>query len=718
MHALLLSLALTLGASDKPTLAVLYFDNNTKNADLDVMRKGLADMIVTDLVAWDGVTVVERDKFEAVVAELKLQRTKYFDQSTAVKIGKFLEARYLLTGSMMISGEKLILDAKLVDATKNAVVVTARADGGKDEVFEIEQALVERVAAGIDVKVKNERDRRRAKVPSLEALVDYSKAIDLSDSGKLDEAQKAFAALVSKSPTFLMARERKEQAVKALEAYNRKKRELISESALRVAKAADEALKAEGRFEALSPSEQATLLVLRRVKGRFLGRLLKQAVSSHESSLRVVLPSKQKQAMEAMRAWLANQQRYLDELAVHGRASAPGRTEASIAPDVLNDITDSGLGPATLAGADQAFAELVRFVFQGHVVSGQDEKGRDADFTVAPTWADLTPDDAKALWKAIDERIEKAMKAAAGAPPEKRDQTARVAAGLLEDKAELLASLRRDDDAVAAFQLILDTYPTDSRNGWRETAIKKLIGGAHDYERDVRERFAKGLRTCEDMDLRVGAGRVADDRVRHQGIDALERFWAELIKACPPSAKTRNVLAYVAKDLAMDAARYEDCERSKRFWRRYIENDGSISDMLGYHRNHTPWCEYGDVTADVLWMKFRLDRHHTPEVNQHLVSVRSHDGKQLSISGRNERGSIDLALYLTPAGGGWSCRDATWRTRDGDQVTGTCVVKLTKEAKDRGDFDEGTFSATFTFQQDGHGMKTELSDGEFRVRRQ
>jgi len=719
MHAALLTLALALGASEKPTLAVLYFDNNTKNADLDVMRKGLADMMVTDLVAWDGVTVVERDKLEAVVAELKLQRTKYFDQAQAVKIGKFLQAQYLLTGSMTISGDKLILDAKLLDANKNSIVVTARADGPKDEIFEAEQALVERVTAGIDLKVKNEGARRKAKVPSIEALIAYSKAMELSDSGKIEEAQKAFAALVSKSPTFLMARERKEQAVKALAEYNKRKSEIITESAVRVAKAADETLKAEAKFSQLSTPEQAKVLAMRRVKAHFLARVLRQYLSTRESSLRVVLTPKRQQAIEAMRAWHANQLRYLDELRLHAGGSANFRpTDATLEPELLNDLTDSGLGPATLVSADQAVAELSAFVFGGRVSVGVDGKGARADYTVAPTWADLSPDDAKALWKQLDERIEAAMKAAADASAAQRDSTARIAAGLIEDKAELLMRLQRDDDAVAAFQLILDTYPTDSRNSWREGAIKKLIGGAHDYERDVRERFAKGLKSCQDMDLRVGAGRVCDDRVRHEGIEALDRFWEQVTKACPPTTRTRNVLAYIAKDLAMDAARYDDCDRARTYWRRYVENDGSISDMLGYHKNYTPWCDYGDVTRDVLWMKFTMDRGWTPEVDQHLVSVRSSDGKQLAISGHNERGSIDLTLYLVPDGASWRCRDATWRTRDGDQVTGTCSAKLTREAKDKGDFDEGTFEATFTFKQDGHGMKTELTRGEFRVRRQ
>lgn len=721
MHAVLLSLALALGAdkppSDKPTLAVMYFDNQTNDGNLDVMRKGLADMMVTDLVSWDGVTVVERDKFEAVVGELKLQRSKYFDQATVVKIGKFLDARYMLAGTMTFSADQLILDARLIDASVNKNVVTARAKGPKDDVFAVEQSLVEQVANGIELKLKNEGARRKAKVPSLELLLDYSKAIDLTDQGKVEEAQKAFAALVSKSPTFLMARERKEQAVKALEEYNKRKTEIISASAIRVAKAADEALKRENDFAKLSTSEQALLLSMRRVKGHFLGRVLRQYISNREGSLRVVLQPKRQQALEGMKNLYANHRAMLDELAIYGRTSSSG-SSGTLSAELMNDIADSRLGPITIESEDRAFDRLLKFVFLGRVDDGKDAEDRDQDYTVAPTWADLSPNDATALWKELDARIDQQMKRATSAAAVDRDRTAREAILAIERKAELLTRLHHDDEAVGAWQMILDAFPTDSRNPWREKEIKKLIGGEHDADRDRRERWQKGLKGCEDMDLRVGSSGAADEAVKHQGIAGIDSFWATVSKACPVTAKTRNVMAYMAKDLAMDAARYGDCELSKKYWRIYIEMDGSVSDMLGYHKNYTPWCEYGDVTKNVLWIRFTMDGGWTPEVDQYMSSVKSYDGKQLAISGHNKTDSINLSLYLVPEGKSWKCRDATWRTRDGDQVTGTCTAKITKEAADKGDFDEGTFSATFTYQQDGHGMKTELTKGDFRVRRQ
>lgn len=722
LNAALLTLSLTLAAG-KPSLAVLYFDNNTKSEDLEVMRKGLADMMVTDLVAWDGVAVVERDKFESVVAELKLQRTKFFDQSTAVKIGKFLEAQYLLTGSMAISGQKLILDARLLDTSKNQVVVTARADGPKDDVFPIEQELVERIAAGIDLKVKNEGARKKAKVPSLEALLAYSKAIDLTDQGKMEEAEAAFAALVSKSPMFLMARERKDAAVKALGDYKKRQRDLVTASTLEVGKLADDVLKKEEAYASLTPAEQTRFLAMRQVKRQFLARLLRQHLSSRDARTKAVLPNKRAQALEILKALYTNDAKLLVEVSTRAGSSMDW-SDSAIDPTVANQVREAFFDPPSAPSEVTVLTRHIRFVFEGDLDDGVGLDGQNASYRVIPTWADLSPADAAATWKLLDARIERALAAASSAAAAQQQLKQYEAIQLLEMKAETLARLRRDDDAVSAFQRILDLFPTANGNASRERKIKQIIGGEHDHERNALERFAKGLKTCEDMDLRVGAPYAEEDFLKHKGIDGIDAFWAVIEKACPPSSKNRSILAYLAKDLAMDLARFDQCERSKAYWLKYLEHDGSVSDMLGYHKNYTPWCQYDDLRAKVSW--FRFDEANFDEkfgtrnrgLEEGQMSVRAHDGSQLALSARNETGSLDVSLYLVPDGQGWKCRNASWRNRDGDQVDGTCTAKLTRLGKDKGDFDEGTFTANFTYQQDGRPYVVKLLNGDFRLRRQ
>src|SRR5690349_11164353 len=81
------------------TVAVLYFDNNTALREYDVLQKGMADMLITDLMASDQLRLVEREKLDQVIGEIKLQRSKFFDAATAVKLGKIVGAGYAVTGA-------------------------------------------------------------------------------------------------------------------------------------------------------------------------------------------------------------------------------------------------------------------------------------------------------------------------------------------------------------------------------------------------------------------------------------------------------------------------------------------------------------------------------------------------------------------------------------------------------------------------------------------
>src|SRR5512140_614075 len=92
------------------TIAIAYFDNNTGSADLEPLRKGLADMLITDLGNIGSLQIVERDKLNQVLGELKLSQSKFIDPKTAQKLGKGLAAEFIMTGGYVVSGDNLRVD--------------------------------------------------------------------------------------------------------------------------------------------------------------------------------------------------------------------------------------------------------------------------------------------------------------------------------------------------------------------------------------------------------------------------------------------------------------------------------------------------------------------------------------------------------------------------------------------------------------------------------
>ena len=209
LQTLALLLLLTASASPKnPTLAIAYFDNNSNSAEFDPLRKGLADMLITDLLGMSAVQVVEREKLNVILDELKLSQTKTIDKTSALKVGKVLAAQYVLTGSMTVSKDSLRIDAKVLKTLDGTVVSSDKVEGPKNDFFAVEKELVDVLVRVLQLKLSpDEKSKlRRNPTQSFDAWNTYSRALDAKDHGNLDEARKLFADAISADPNYAAAR--------------------------------------------------------------------------------------------------------------------------------------------------------------------------------------------------------------------------------------------------------------------------------------------------------------------------------------------------------------------------------------------------------------------------------------------------------------------------------------------------------------------------------
>src|SRR5215468_5379524 len=133
-----LALVLAPAAAGARTIAIAYFDNNTGNAELDPLRKGLADMLITDLGQVTSLQIVERDKLNQVLGELKLSRSRFIDPRTAQKLGKGLAAEFIMTGAYLVAGDTLRVDVRVVEVKTGRVAATDKVEGPKADFFALE----------------------------------------------------------------------------------------------------------------------------------------------------------------------------------------------------------------------------------------------------------------------------------------------------------------------------------------------------------------------------------------------------------------------------------------------------------------------------------------------------------------------------------------------------------------------------------------------------
>jgi TolB-like protein len=210
----------------KSVLAVLAFENNTGQDRYDPLGKGLANMMTSDLSAVPELQLVEREQMQALIEELQLQQTEYFDSETALRVGQFVGAEHVVVGSIVAVSPEIRLDTRVVRIETGEVVQTANVTGNENELFDLQQRLADTLIEGIDVVLSPEdqaalRAQQQAnRIDDLETMLLYSEALDYYDRGdyvgaveRLNEVRERAPASQMVSAALELARSRAAGAV-------------------------------------------------------------------------------------------------------------------------------------------------------------------------------------------------------------------------------------------------------------------------------------------------------------------------------------------------------------------------------------------------------------------------------------------------------------------------------------------------------------------------
>ena len=208
-------------ADNRPTVAVLYFDYAGKDEQMAVLRKGLAQMLISDLSALDQVRIVERERLQEVLDEIKLGGTAKIDPASAARAGKLLGARFMVLGSYFDLMGALRADARLVEVETGRVIRSTGANGKPDDFLTVEQKLGDELTKMLTTqlppraadagRVKAPDDKPRVAAPKKPAqlktktAVQYAKALDAMDKGNKAAAKEALQTVVKEQPDFRLA---------------------------------------------------------------------------------------------------------------------------------------------------------------------------------------------------------------------------------------------------------------------------------------------------------------------------------------------------------------------------------------------------------------------------------------------------------------------------------------------------------------------------------
>jgi TolB-like protein len=141
----------------KPSVAVLPFANMSTNPDDEYFSDGLTEDIITELARFRELAVIARNS-----------TFRFKNQPTDVaSIGRELGARYVVEGSVRRAGERIRINAQLVEADSGTHVWADRWDRDISDIFAVQDELTRMIAANLGVRVQDAAlDRSLQKHPS------------------------------------------------------------------------------------------------------------------------------------------------------------------------------------------------------------------------------------------------------------------------------------------------------------------------------------------------------------------------------------------------------------------------------------------------------------------------------------------------------------------------------------------------------------------------
>ncbi|MBN2693054.1 hypothetical protein JXR93_00200 [bacterium] len=213
------------------TITILNFDNNSGLKKYNPLGKGLADMLTTDLTYVKGLTIVERDKLQELMNEIKLSKTAFIDKKTAVKLGKGVSAKWILKGSFITVKGNLRIDVNIIETESGKVVDSAYVEGNEASFFKMEKQLIKKIVKAIrtdETKIPDsfEKESESKELKNFDVVLNYSKGVELYDDGKFEEAEKEFKKTLEFDNNFSYSIEFLDKLEKRMAQYQKKADEI------------------------------------------------------------------------------------------------------------------------------------------------------------------------------------------------------------------------------------------------------------------------------------------------------------------------------------------------------------------------------------------------------------------------------------------------------------------------------------------------------------
>ena len=198
-------------APGKPSLAVMYFENNTGDEGLDHWRKALSDLLITDLSQSKYLRVLSGESIFNILSQLNQLEAKSYSSEVLQQVAARGRVEHILVGKYAKAGDAFRIDIVLQEASTGELLGSERVEGiGEESMFSMVDELTRRIKANFKLsaeQIASDIDREVGKITtsSPEAYKYYSEGRKYFNQGDYRQSIPFMERAVAIDPEFAMA---------------------------------------------------------------------------------------------------------------------------------------------------------------------------------------------------------------------------------------------------------------------------------------------------------------------------------------------------------------------------------------------------------------------------------------------------------------------------------------------------------------------------------
>jgi len=196
--------------SGRPSLAILYFKNNTGDKNLDFWREALSDLMIDDLSQSKYIYVLAKDRLFNIMQKLNLLEAKNYSSKEIKQVAARGVVNHVLQGNYLKAGDLFRITITLQDAGSGELVASEWAEGIEEKIFSMVDELTMKIKENFnlsDEEIAGDIDMEVGKITtsSPQAYRYFSEAEKCYYSGDYREAIRIGEKAIEIDPEFAMA---------------------------------------------------------------------------------------------------------------------------------------------------------------------------------------------------------------------------------------------------------------------------------------------------------------------------------------------------------------------------------------------------------------------------------------------------------------------------------------------------------------------------------